>query len=185
MVICPVCEHRQPLATECEVCGKVLSAIRTPDVPVARLPELEVTAFAPASAVQVEAMAELEPTRLESGPDLPAVPLPDLDQSRAPEVTVPIQPLAELEAHRMDPNPAELTPAPTGVVVCRYCQNQQSEGLFCNVCGMRLPRYVPRAQPAGPESLEDAPLLRHACGVLTRAGRRCNSCGVFVPLPAV
>ena len=187
MVTCPVCEHQQPVAAECAVCGKVLSTARVPDLPAVRLAELEQTGFEALSTPLPDApMPELEQTRLRSGPDLPAMAVPNLDLARAPAVNVPVEVLPDLDRHRSEANPNERTAAPTGAVVCRYCRNTQAEGRICNVCGMRLPLYISSANANAPAavSLEDAPIIKHGCGVLTKAGMPCNSCGVFVPMPS-
>lgn len=187
MVTCPVCEHQQALPTECEVCGKAFSAVKAPDLPAVRLPELESTRIdAAGPELPQETLPELEQTRLRSGPELPPEILPELERARAPAVNVPTEQVPELERHRLEEDPAQRTPAPSGAVVCRYCRNVQAQGLICDRCGMRLPRFVP-ASPgpqAAPPSGEEAPIIRHACGVKTRAGMPCSSCGVFVPLPA-
>lgn len=186
MIICPVCEHQQAQGTECDNCGKQFVATKTPDLPVTALPELEGTAIAGANApAPVAKLAELEETKLQSGPDLPAMAVPDLDLARAAPVQVAPEVVADLEGHRIETNPAELTPAPSGAITCRYCRNVQAEGSVCNVCGMRLPRYAAAgADPYANAKADQLPQIRHACGVLTRVGAPCKSCGVFVPIPS-
>jgi hypothetical protein len=80
---------------------------------------------------------------------------------------------------------SERTILPAGAVTCRYCRNVQSSGMLCDRCGMRLPRPaapVADSSRAG-VNLEDAPMVAHACGAITRAGMPCGGCGVPVPLP--
>ncbi|MBX5483621.1 MAG: hypothetical protein IRZ16_17500 [Myxococcaceae bacterium] len=184
MIICPVCEHQQAQGAECDNCGKRFAVVGVPDLPAGTLPGLEGNALPAADAVPVQRLAELEETKLATGPDLPAAPLPELDHGRAAPVPVQAEAVPGLEQHRIDPDPVRTSP-PTGAVTCRYCRNVQADGMICDRCGMRLPRYIPppRAQ-AVPTDPDELPKVRHACGVVTRAGRPCSSCGVFVPLPA-
>lgn len=183
MIICPVCEHQQALGTECDVCGKQLAAPRQAQVPVDRMPDLELTPLVrPGIPVQQMPMPDLDRGRAPSVPELPGAPMPELDMGRASQVSVPVERIADLERHREDAGGDPATPAPIGAVTCRYCRNVQAEGAICDRCGMRLPRYVAAAAPVELGSPEDAPTVRHACGVKTRAGAPCESCGVFVPL---
>jgi hypothetical protein len=182
MIVCPVCEHQQAPAAECAVCGKPLVVQAVPEPPPKRMTELEVTRFS-AGAVRSTPLAELESTRIAVGPALPAVPLPEIDLGRAPAGDVRVAPMGDLETGRFV-DPSERTPFPAGAVTCRYCRNVQSEGMLCDRCGMRLPRYVAPAVESGAASAEDAPRVRHACGSMTRAGMLCSTCGVHVPLPS-
>lgn len=188
MIVCPVCEHQQAQGAECEVCGKSFGKVAAPAVPVAPMAELEGTriqAAAAAVAAPVIAMPELEVTKLQSGPDLPVTPVPELDRARANALNVPVERMADMDLGREPENPAERTAAPTGPVTCRYCRNVQVDGLVCDRCGMRLPRYVPSANAAVAASTSasgEAPTIMHACGARTQVGARCTSCGVFVPL---
>ncbi len=192
MIVCPVCEHPQAQGFECDVCGRQLVSSREIAQSVLPLAELEQTLYADAGAVVLpDTLPDLELTRVDStAPVPPAPPMPELELFRATAVDVAVQPLPELDAHRLaGPNPAERTPAPTGAAVCRYCRNVQAVGMFCDRCGMRLPRVVISASAgasAGAQrdlSDEDRPVVMHACGARTRAGEPCASCGAFVPLP--
>lgn len=182
MIICPVCEHQQAQGSECDVCGKRFVAANDAQVPVARMPELELTQIAnPKLVAPAETVAELERTRLPSVPEVPAVPMPDLDLARAADLNVPVEPLMGMELHREAPPAEPATPAPTGAVTCRYCRNVQAAGLMCDRCGMRLPKYTASAEAAKTSSAEGA-IVVHGCGAKTPSGARCTSCGTFVPL---
>ena len=186
MIVCPVCEHPQAQGFECDVCGKQLVPPRQIALAVAPLPELEQTQYADrAASVPVTALPDVELTRFDSSaPVPPAPPMPDLDLVRAEAIDVEVQPLPDLEGHRLvDLSPAERTPAPGGAVVCRYCRNVQAEGLMCDRCGMRLPRLPSTVEASAEQaSVEERPIVLHACGGRTRAGGTCSSCGAFVPL---
>lgn len=175
MIVCPVCEHVQAQGGECTVCGKVFPRGTARELPVERLPGLELTTLASAamtttSVTNAAPMEGLERTRMPSGP---AFPVARLDA---------------LELHRAEPLPTERAqgPVPGMPITCRYCrnvQNVQAQGQVCDGCGMRLTRYMGQA-PASPASkASEAPVVLHKCGVRTRAGERCSSCGAFVPLP--
>ena len=182
MIICPVCEHQQPPAAECAVCGRLLAARPAVDATPQRMPELEGTRY-PRVPVAPASLPELESTRLPAAAAAPAAPLPDLEPSRAGVGDVSVAPMPEMDTGRFV-DASERTPPPTGALTCRYCRNVQATGLFCDRCGMRLPRYQAAAPVAGNVRAEDAPMVPHACGAITRAGMPCGSCGVFVALPS-
>jgi hypothetical protein len=102
--------------------------------------------------------------------------LPELDRGRADPGEIVAEPSGELDTGRFE-EPSKSTRAPAGAVSCRYCRHIQEQGLLCERCGMRLPRYVP-APPEAPSR------VLHACGALTRPGMACASCGVYVSLPS-
>jgi hypothetical protein len=174
MFICPLCEHQQVVPGECEVCGKPLAARRTLNVPIPRLADLEVTRHS-VGVVSAAELPEIERTDLGAVGTVPEESLPELDRGRASVGAIPLEALADLDAGRFEER-TQRTPAPAGAVSCRYCRHVQAEGLLCDRCGMRLPR----AAIAAPE---DRLRVLHECGVLTRAGRACSSCGVYVPGP--
>ncbi len=189
MIVCPLCEHQQAQGSECEVCGRKFAPGVARELPVERVPGLELTELEGARSVSVpvEPVPELEGTRLRAGPDLPVQRVPDLDSARQEVGPVPVARLPDVEHHRVEANPTERTQLPA-VTVCRYCRNQQATGAFCDRCGMRLQRVGAAAASAQPPdaprpSAEPGPVVMHACGVKTRANARCTSCGGFVPMP--
>ena len=175
MFICPVCEHQQPMPGECEVCGTLLAGRRSLNVQVPRLAELEVTRY-PMGAVSTVELPEIERTAVGGvGTAVPIEDMPELDRGRASIGEIRTETLGDVETGRFDE--ARSAPAPSGTVSCRYCRHVQAAGMLCERCGMRLPRYV-AALPEEPSR------VLHACGVLTRPGRACASCGVYVPVPS-
>lgn len=188
MIMCPVCEHVQQHGGECDRCGKLLAAVAPAEVPVAPLPELEVTRHAgTGGALPTQALPELESTAVRSGPDLPPESIQDLEHTRAEPVAVAAAALPELERGREEGDGTR-TAAPTGAVTCRYCRNVQAEGMFCDRCGMRLPRVAVRAERSASgvdvRSGADAVWTRcRRCGAVARGGRRCGDCGHLVPMP--
>ena len=199
MIVCPVCEHAQAHGSECDVCGKSFPRGIAREVPVERLPGLEVTRVDAGETtaglpVRVAPVEGLEHTPLKGGPDLPVVPIPELERAAdrsAASVPVPVMRLGELEVHREEPTPpTERTamPTPGAPITCRYCRNVQAQGLVCDRCGMRLVRYMndPSTSASGPVArrrADEGTVVLHKCGVRTRVGAPCTSCGVFVPDP--
>lgn len=181
MIVCPVCEHQQAAAAECAVCGKPLVRAATPAPPAQPMAELELNRH-PAGPVRATPLPELELTRIVGGPELPVAPLADLERAGASAAEVPVEPLGDLERGRFEDS-APRTTLPVGAATCRYCRNVQAEGLFCDRCGMRLPRHS--ASGASPKIDTDEPVMvRHACGAKTEAGLPCSECGAPVPLPS-
>lgn len=187
MTVCPLCNHQQAQGAECDNCGRVLTVTKVPDLPTARLPDLELTQLPGGNApVAAAVMPELERTQLGTGPDLPQASVPDLEMTRATPVHVSVQRIAEFEGHLADREPKTAAPpSDTAGTTCRYCRNVQLTGAMCDRCGMRLPRYAPtRAQAAAAAGVElEVPEVRHSCGARTRPGGPCSSCGVHVPTP--
>ena len=165
MIICPVCEHQQPPASECAVCGRALAVQRVAQPVPQRMPELEVTRHAVAASPPV------------------AGPLPEIEPNRAMVGNVPVEAIADLDTGRFV-DASERTPYPTGALTCRYCRNVQEAGALCDRCGMRLPKYAPPTKDIAEAAPEDGPQVAHGCGAITRAGMPCGGCGVFVPWPA-
>jgi hypothetical protein len=186
MFVCPVCEHQQETEAECEVCGKPLGASRPLNPPIQPLPDLEVTRYS-VGAVSAPALAEIERTQLGGGRPLPVVSIsmPELERGRVSIGEVPVESLGDLDVGRFQDS-SERTPAPVGAVSCRYCRHVQAKGILCEKCGMRLRAYAtaPESSASGELRPEDAPVVRHACGAMTRAGTVCSSCGIHVALPS-
>lgn len=110
------------------------------------------------------------------GLELPLELVPELDRGRDSIGDVAVEALGDLDTGRFDEPPAQARVS-AEPVSCRYCRHVQPAGLLCEVCGMRLPRY--RASLP-----EDVSRVLHACGTVTRPGRACSSCGVYVPSPS-
>lgn len=182
MIICPLCEHQQLQGDECDNCGKKLQAPRPVAVAVAPLPELEQTQFAGGRApVVAETVPELELTRQKAGPDLPPQAVPDLAPTRLDRralAAVPVAQMSDIDTGRAEDDGVR-TMAPIGPVVCRYCRNVQGEGMFCDRCGMRLPRVrmdftgTPSASANEGSSWVNCP----RCTTPNRPGRSCTTCG--------
>jgi hypothetical protein len=173
MIVCPVCEHAQANAGECEVCGKRLAPGDAPTPPVPVLEGLEPTLLAPADAAPGGMIPDLEPTLAEAAP-LVADMVPDVEATSAAPVDADGgEPIPELErtaaAGLPDDGPS---PAPA-MVVCRYCRTPAMPGeRICGRCGMRLP-VLSSAAPRPPG--EAAPVLC-SCGTPVRAAM-CPLCG--------
>jgi hypothetical protein len=180
MIVCPVCEHAQVQGAECEVCGKRLGPAVAAQVGVTPLAELEQTSAAPTGQVAVVPFEGLDPTRTAEVQALPAAPVPDLERTRASSVAVEAAAMPELEAHREAAGGASISAA-VGSGVCRYCRNVQPVGAFCERCGMKLPR-PPVVAVAAMAPGQPGAVVRCKCGVRTRSGEPCSSCGVPVPL---
>jgi hypothetical protein len=186
MITCPVCEHQQDTAFECEVCGKDLgglsalgpppalevlleglepnAVLATAQVPVERLPELEATRFEPAAALGGAApgLLDLEANQLAPAGEVAVERVPDLSEDRAPDDGL-------------------RTVLATDSVTCRYCRTVQAPAASCARCGMSLPRLEPAAVAPGlAEPLEGR---CRACGAPGLAGERCGECGRVLPFP--
>ncbi|MCP3144514.1 hypothetical protein [Pyxidicoccus xibeiensis] len=189
MIICPLCDHVQPEGTECDVCGRVFPAQTVDAAPVAQLAELELTPHTGGrAAVVVAALPELDLTRQKAGPDLPAQVVPDLELTRAGVTgAVPVAPMQELDTGRAQDDGVR-TAAPVGVVVCRYCRNEQAQGMLCDRCGMRLPRArVAATAVAGakrPEGDEAGWVDCSSCHTPVRPGKACPECFTRAPAEA-
>lgn len=178
MIVCPVCEHPQVQATECEVCGKQLGRTAVSTAPVSPLPELEQTSFHPAPAVAVVAITDLEPNRLLAGPDLPAMRLSDVERTAlAPAGAVAVESMGDMDSGRyVDSGPR--TQLPTSRV-CRYCQNVQADGAICARCGMRLPTLAAEPVVAAPSARAEAQVIKcRQCGSRVQVGQICGGCGI-------
>jgi hypothetical protein len=187
MIICPVCEHQQAQGDECDNCGKKLQVPKVAAaVAVPTLPELEQTLHVGGRvAVDAPLIPELDQTRQQAGPDLPAQVMPDMETTRtAPIDKVSVETVPDMDTGRVADDGVR-TAAPTGKVVCRYCRNEQSEGMVCDKCGMRLPKARPTAAAAAAaaaaakaEELLWLPCQK--CRTPTRPNKICTVCGTRV-----
>jgi hypothetical protein len=186
MIICPVCEHQQAQGDECDNCGKKLAVQKVAAaVAVPTLPELEQTHHVGGRvAVDAPILPELDQTRQQAGPDLPVQLVPDIETTRtAPIGKVSVETVPEMDTGRVADDGVR-TAAPTGKVVCRYCRNEQAEGMVCDKCGMRLPKArlvagspaaVKAAAAAKAEELLWVPCQK--CKTPTRPNKICTVCG--------
>jgi len=192
MSVCPVCEHRQDFGFECEVCGKDLGdlgGLGPPPVAQQTVEGLEVTVPERIGEVAVERVGELEVTSFQAaqGP-VQTEAVPELDLGRAVNIgPVAVERVPDLAQDRA-PDDGVRTALPSGAVTCRYCRNVQAAGLFCDTCGMRLPKVVappPTTQAAGPKVTYSRGDVRcKACGAPAMPGQRCSECGALAPLPS-
>ncbi len=179
-----MCEHQQAQGTECEVCGKKLTAVTPVAVAVAPLPDLEQTQVAGGRAPvpAVATIPDLELTRQQPAPSVAVQPVPELDTGRsAAALNVMVAPIPDIDTGRAASDGVR-TAAPAGAVVCRYCRNVQDTGAVCDRCGMRLPKVrmaTPEASAAPAASGERTRCPR--CHTPAHAGRACITCGTLVP----
>lgn len=179
MITCPLCEHTQAAATECEVCGRALAAAPAPAAlpaaAAAPMEGFEPTASDPvAVALEVGAgsFADLEPTRHPAMEVAPVEAL-ELEQTRAAPVDAPpLEAVPDLERSPAGLTDEERTPFPA-LVTCRYCRTPAAPGeRLCSRCGMRLAvAPIPGPAAAAPEGT-----LVCGCGAPVR-GARCPNCG--------
>jgi hypothetical protein len=170
MIVCPVCEHEQAQAVECDVCGKRLlagaAAAQLTVVPLVegleptlhaavhagaeRLPEVEPTRYAPTAAPSYDPVADVEPTRA-APVDVDVLPAPDLERNADIAADVP-------------------TALPS-TIACRYCRTPaMPDERICARCGMRLPVYGGGWAEAASET------RTCSCGTPVR-GSACPNCG--------
>jgi hypothetical protein len=177
---CPVCESPVSGST-CEVCGRELGSAPAATAPIAALEGLEPTELPglPALGLPLERAPDLEPTLRAAVAEIPAEPLLGWEATEAlggPDV--PAGGLVDVDLGRetaVDP-PTVLSTAAT----CRYCRNVQATGLFCDRCGMQLPRPLQRSEAAAAAPLERVSCPR--CFERTPADRpRCGACGALLP----
>ena len=165
MDACPVCETpRPPGALECPTCGRIFEKAAEAALAELRLPDLEPTMVAdPGLLAPQETVPGLETTALELGAAVAAVePVPDLEATAAAPVAVGVvERPADLEPTAQAPAEPK---SQLGESRCRYCGNSgQPAGLFCDRCGMRLPRL--REEPTA------------AAGAPVPEGVACRACG--------
>ena len=178
MPVCSLCDHSQPAATPCEVCGREfpkLPAAARPPPPAQPVEGLEATRFqAAAAALDLAMIPELELTRLSAVGEVAAPRMEDMEVPLKVEGPVATELVADLERGRYvdaDPRAVDVTRSPGAT--CRYCKHvQTAAGLTCEKCGMRRTRELSRkAQPA------DGALLCRICGSPGSPGARCGECG--------
>lgn len=179
LVVCPVCETRQPNSWFCVVCGKALHVLPK-HVPVTTpaLEDLELTGLdAPRTNIAVQSLEGFESTHHVAAPS-PAGPVSDGES-----VDFDITLVSDLE----DSDTAGGEPVtPLAPVTCRACGTPWTPGAsrICDGCGMRLtipgtgPGSRSLADPTRPEERAPCP----SCGARDQGvGERCRNCGHFVP----
>jgi hypothetical protein len=169
MITCPLCEHAQAEAGECEICGYALgsgsgAAARPPP-----MDGLERAGYAPAPAVHALPVEGLEPTAHARVGPVVAPPL-ELEPTGAAPLDVDAPALDGLERTAADPvdDPTPMS----AFVACRYCRTPALPGeRICGRCGMRLSLAAGGSkEPVGGAG------RACGCGALVR-GRACPSCG--------
>jgi len=179
---CPVCESPVSGWT-CEVCGKELgtppASAASGAAPAATLEGLELTELPglPARGERFDSAPDLEPTLRAAVPEVRGDPLLGLEatESSGPDIAAGGLPDVDLGRETAVEAPTVVPAAAT----CRYCRNVQTSGLFCDRCGMRLPRPVPASDPAVAAPVERVVCPR--CFERTPADRpRCGACGALL-----
>lgn len=175
MSVCPVCEHSQSQGTECDGCGKQLSARPADAVAPGLLADLEPTALGRSDAdVLVTPAPDIE-RHLASPAALTVERTPDLDPTAFAAVAVASEPVPDMEPTRFG-GAGPQTPAPVARV-CRYCGNQQETGALCDRCGMRIPS-LRIARMAAPREIDT--LTCPSCGVVGSIEKLCLACGTHL-----
>jgi hypothetical protein len=179
MIVCPVCEHSQEVAFECEVCGRDLSSLSglgglvPPPSRSAPAVELEVTRYDTQGDIPVPRPSGLETNSFEKMTASVSMGV-DLELSHFSAVeAAPVERLADLTYDRSAPV-GKPTPAVTGNLACRYCRHVQIQGAVCERCGMKLPRALRALAPEVP--IEDW-IRCTECGSKSPPGGRCRECG--------
>jgi hypothetical protein len=177
MIVCPLCEHAQAEAGECEECGKRLSGVPGAAARVAPLEGLEPTGHAAAQSAEAPAVDGVDGLEATShAPVGEVAPLPvETEPTRAAPVDVDGPALEGLE-HTSSEIPGDgPTPLPV-FVTCRYCRTPAlPDERICGRCGMRLPVA---AGPRGDPAAEVGRVC--GCGALVRGGV-CPACGARPP----
>jgi ribosomal protein L40E len=175
MSVCPVCEAPfDARALECKTCGHIFqpAAVEASIVPLA---DLEITRM-PAAQVVAEETPDLEQTRFQAVDVRPEAAIEGLEATAVGSVEVGLDLTPDLEPTRLAEE--ELPSALPSQVRCRYCGSTgQKEGLFCDGCGMRLPRLVAER----PGEVTTAAVVCTSCGGESFAGGMCLRCGARQP----
>jgi hypothetical protein len=178
MIICPMCEHPQAQGDDCENCGMKLVAAWEMEVPVVAVPGLELTQLEGGNApAAVQALPELELTRM-GEVQVAVESVAELEPTARSVGQVAVEAVAELDTGRAADDGVR-TAAPEAVV-CKFCRNVQATGMFCDRCGMRLPRA--RVEPLKPKAArlaaETGEWIRCSkCHTPARLGIACITCG--------
>jgi hypothetical protein len=144
---------------ECPTCGQVFSEVAV-QASVMPLADLEPTLMS-VGEVRVQADPDLEPTAVGAVGTVALEAFPDLEVTVIAPVKAAAEVMPDLEPTAL--GEADMPTEESVRIRCRYCGNEgQADGLFCDRCGMRLPREG-TAKVAAVRSLT--------------AGRKCRACG--------
>lgn len=150
MVICPVCEHPQASGDACDVCGRPLGDPGASALAVEPVEGLEPTRHAEVGDASPDLIPDLEPTRADPAVDAPAGPAEWVEGTlHTAEFVLTAGAEVEVEPTLHPPAPAEPPRDPFSPEVCRYCRTPAAIGaVFCDRCGMKLDLHKPAARPA-------------------------------------
>jgi hypothetical protein len=144
---------------ECPTCGHVFSEAAV-EASVTPLADFEPTLMS-VGEVRAEVDPDLEPTAMGAVGAIAPEAFPDLEATVMAPVNASAVAMPDLEPTALGEE--DLPTEETENVRCRYCGNEgQAQGLFCDRCGMRLPRATAVVAPAAPT---------------ITAGRTCRICG--------
>jgi hypothetical protein len=164
-----------PQMLECPTCGHVFSEAAV-EASVAPLVDLEPTLVS-VGDVRTEVDPDLEPTAARGVGAVALEAFPDLEPTVGAAVKAPAEMMDGLEPTAVaEP---DLPTEEADHVRCRYCGNEgQAEGLFCDRCGMRLPREAAVATASVAASPFEGRACR-ACGGRDFSEQgKCRDCGV-------
>ncbi len=184
LIVCPVCETRQPNAWFCAVCGKALHALPK-HLPVATpaLEDLELTVVDPARVnVAVYPIEGLEATR-HAPVAAPADPIPEVEPTILESPSLPAETLPGFEATGLAPSEEHTAYGP---VTCKVCGTPWVQGTsrFCARCGVRLsiPEEYLGVAPPEVEAPTEERVTCPSCSARGQVpGGRCLACGRIVP----
>jgi hypothetical protein len=184
-MICSLCEHAQEFGIECEVCGKTmggLDGLGPPPAMAQLLDGLEPTLVDRVGAVSIEAVGDLEVTAYAPVTAVSET-VPDVEPTRTAAVGEVSVERVELSVDRV-PDDGQRTQLATGAQTCRYCRHVQSEGALCDRCGMKFPPVRLEAGVVGTIKTRESLKTRcRKCGAPAVGGQRCGDCGHEVPYP--
>jgi hypothetical protein len=179
MPSCPLCETlRTPQMLECPTCGHVFSEAAV-EASVTPLADFEPTLMS-VGDVQSVIDPDLEPTAIDAVGAVPLEAFPDLEATVIDPVNATAEVMSDLEPTAVTDE--DLPTEENERVRCRYCANEgQAQGLFCDRCGMRLPREG--VMKAAPPPLASAGRTCRACGSRDFSPEgKCMDCGVMLQL---
>ena len=185
MIICPMCEHQQAEGIECEVCGKKLTAAAPVVVAVAPLPELEQTQLAGGRApVPVAAIPDLELTAQPPVRGVAVQPVPELDTGRSAAAgNVLVAPMQDMDTGR-ELSDGQRTAAPTGPGRLPLLPQRAGERGRVRSLRHEAAQAAPGARRGGRLRWAGAAGERTACPRCHTpgyAGRACITCSTLIP----
>jgi hypothetical protein len=161
---------------ECQVCGHVFSESAVV-ASVTPLVDFEPTLMS-VGEVRSEIDPDLEPTAIGAIGAVALEAFPDLEATVIDPVSASAEVVPDLETTALGEQ--DLPTEESDRVRCRYCGNEgQAEGLFCDRCGMRLPR-ASTVVTAAPSRVEGQKC--RVCGSRDFSPEgKCMDCGVMLP----